>query len=366
MTASVRSYAGIAGALRSPYAVDDLAGPSGVPLLAVRVDDGGPSPEEAGVLRNLPLVTVAVLDRPSRPGAGGAAVTGPTAPPTAGPPGAAAFDVVLSDGDGRAGAALDAIAARVSANPQASVAAVQLLRLSGPLVVDDGLVAESFTYSTLQAGREFASWLSGRPAPGGPPSTGRDPLVVEREGDELRITFDRPEVHNAFGTEMRDALVEALRLPAADTTIRSIVLAGRGPSFCSGGDLREFGTLGDPTTAHVIRTTRSAAHWLHRVRDRLSARVHGHCIGSGVELAAFAGRVTAAPDLTVALPEVGMGLVPGAGGTVSLPRRIGRHRTAYLCLTGERIDAPTALAWGLVDEVRPGPPDRPGARDLRP
>ena len=66
---------------------------------------------------------------------------------------------------------------------------------------------------------------------------------------------------------------------------------------------------------------------------------------------AFAGRVEAAPDATFALPEVAMGLVPGAGGTVSIPGRIGRHRTAWLALTGERIDAPTAREWGLVDEV---------------
>ena len=70
----------------------------------------------------------------------------------------------------------------------------------------------------------------------------------------------------------------------------------------------------------------------------MTARVHGPSVGSGVELAAFAGRVVAAPDATFALPEVAMGLVPGAGGTVSIPARIGRHRTAWLALTGERID----------------------------
>jgi enoyl-CoA hydratase/carnithine racemase len=66
--------------------------------------------------------------------------------------------------------------------------------------------------------------------------------------------------------------------------------------------------------------------------------------------------VTAAPDAYFQLPEVGMGLVPGAGGSVSLPRRIGRQRTARLALGGERIDAETALAWGLVDEIREGDP----------
>ena len=106
-----------------------------------------------------------------------------------------------------------------------------------------------------------------------------------------------------------------------------------------------------PASAHLVRLGRSAAHALHLVADRVTARVHGASVGSGVELAAFAGRVEAAPDATFALPEVAMGLVPGAGGTVSIPARIGRHRTAWLALTGERIDAPTAREWGLVDEV---------------
>jgi enoyl-CoA hydratase/carnithine racemase len=70
-----------------------------------------------------------------------------------------------------------------------------------------------------------------------------------------------------------------------------------------------------------------------------------------VELPAFAHRVVATRDATFGLPEVGLGLIPGAGGTVSLPRRIGRHRTARLGLSGAAIDAATALEWGLVDEI---------------
>ncbi len=86
---------------------------------------------------------------------------------------------------------------------------------------------------------------------------------------------------------------------------------------------------------------------------RVTAHLHGACIGAGIELPAFVGRVVADPDSRIQLPEIALGLIPGAGGTVSLPRRIGRQRTAWLGLTGARIDAPTALAWGLVDEVHP-------------
>jgi enoyl-CoA hydratase/carnithine racemase len=92
------------------------------------------------------------------------------------------------------------------------------------------------------------------------------------------------------------------------------------------------------------------------VADRLTARVHGYCIGAGAELAAICHRVIAAPATTFRLPEVAMGLVPGQGGTVSLPRRIGAARTAWLALSGTAIDVQTALVWGLVDEIEAGPP----------
>jgi len=91
---------------------------------------------------------------------------------------------------------------------------------------------------------------------------------------------------------------------------------------------------------------------MQAVGGRTSAFVHGNCIGAGVELAAFADRVVAAPGTRFRLPEVGMGLIPGAGGTVSVPRRIGRWRAAWWMLTGAELDLDTALAWGLVDEIR--------------
>ncbi len=351
MPEAVRPYAEIVDTLHSPYASDDLVPDSAVPLLVTDITGETVDREAADVLRALPAVTIALSEDAGR--ARGA--------------GRGAFDVLLAEGpaagnrpddgagrwltpDGGVADALEKISERVRHNPQASVAAVQLLRLTPDLDVVGGLTAESLTYATLQAGSEFRRWITGRPALT-EVEVNPVPLAVERSGTELRLSFNRPEIRNAFGFEVRDALVEALQLAAADDGIESIIIAGRGPSFCSGGDLREFGTHSDPATAHLIRRTRSAGYWIDRVADRVHVELHGACIGAGIELPAFAGRVTAAPDLVVALPEVGMGLVPGAGGTVSLPRRIGRHRTAYLSLTGERVLADTALAWGLVDEL---------------
>jgi enoyl-CoA hydratase/carnithine racemase len=77
--------------------------------------------------------------------------------------------------------------------------------------------------------------------------------------------------------------------------------------------------------------------------------LHGACIGAGIELPAFAGEVKAHGGTWFQLPELAMGLIPGAGGTVSLPRRIGRWRTAWMALSGSRLELDTALEWGLVD-----------------
>jgi enoyl-CoA hydratase/carnithine racemase len=92
---------------------------------------------------------------------------------------------------------------------------------------------------------------------------------------------------------------------------------------------------------------------LATLSDRVEVALHGSCLGAGIELPAFASRITADAGTTIGLPELRLGLIPGAGGTVSLTRRVGRHRTAYLALSGDRIDAEVALSWGLVDAVTP-------------
>lgn len=164
------------------------------------------------------------------------------------------------------------------------------------------------------------------------------------------ITLTRSSRRNAVDWRMRDDLVGALETALAEPSLR-VVLRGSGPDFSAGGDLDEFGSRPDPARAHLIRLTRSPAMLLHRLADRTTARLHGHCLGAGIELPAFASRVVAAEDTRIALPEIGLGLIPGAGGTASLPRRIGRWRTAYLALSRDTLDADQALAWGLVDEI---------------
>ena len=241
--------------------------------------------------------------------------------------------------------------------PHASSVCDDVLRTvdpDGPTLA--GVITESLAYSTLQAGPEFARWLDER-GPARMPDIA-DPVQAQREGDTLRINFNRPQRHNAFSTDARAALLEALAVALLDPSVTGIVLSGNGPSFCSGGDLAEFGTFADPASAHLARTRHSPALALDALTATLGracrAEVHGAVMGSGLEMAAFCGWVAAHDDSVFGLPELGLGLIPGAGGTVSVTRRIGRWRTAYLVLFGHTIDAGTALAWGLVDATYAG------------
>lgn len=256
------------------------------------------------------------------------------------------FDLVTDDG-----ARVDTWLAAFARTPLAATAAALLLR-TAPRTTFAGLVAESSAYSMLQAGPEHGAWLASRCATS-PADDGSEPrLRIEHRDGVTGIVLSRAARHNAFDTAMRDALHDTF-----DTLVASrdgaVVWRAEGPSFCSGGDLAQFGTAPDPATAHVVRLTRSVATFVDALHDRVVVALHGACMGAGIELPAFAARVVAADDVRIGLPELGLGLVPGAGGTVSLPRRIGRQRVLDLLLTGETLDADRALAWGLVDEVVP-------------
>ncbi len=250
-------------------------------------------------------------------------------------------------------ASADTLVRNCLRNPLAAMTLVQLLRHNARADVEDGLLAESLAYGVLQGGAEFRAFLAARAGAPAAPAAGAAPAVLIRESGagELRITLNRPRQRNAYSVAMRDALVEALQLLDCDAGFERAVIDGAGDCFCVGGELAEFGLAADPATAHAVRSTRNAGRLIHRHAARIECRLHRACIGSGIELPAFAGRVTARADSYFQLPELSMGLVPGAGGTVSIPRRIGRQRAAWMVLSGKRIRAQTALAWGLIDAI---------------
>jgi enoyl-CoA hydratase/carnithine racemase len=173
-----------------------------------------------------------------------------------------------------------------------------------------------------------------------------------REDGILTITLAHPSRRNAIDACMRDELVEYLAFACDDPTLTAVHLRADGTDFSAGGDLAEFGVATDLVLAHAIRTLRSPARLMHSLAARATAFLHGACVGAGIEIPAAAGRVVAAADARFWLPELEMGLMPGAGGTVTIARRIGRRRMLFWALTGLRLDARTALSWRLVDEVR--------------
>ena len=245
---------------------------------------------------------------------------------------------------------LETMSSNITQAPLAAMALVQHLRASEPLSLTDALTAESFTYATLQIGPEFKTWLSGFKKQKLPSSEHSD-LQIEMSDDQLSLTFNRPDTHNAIGIEMRDALCEALDLAMTNTAIERVCMTGAGRTFSTGGAIEEFGDVSDPATAHWVRNLRLPAWRLARLQDKLHIHVNGAAIGAGAEIAAFGQHISASKEAWFQLPELKYGLIPGAGGTASLPRRIGRHRTAYMALSMEKIRAEIALDWGLIDAI---------------
>ncbi len=256
-------------------------------------------------------------------------------------------DVVVPDE-----AAAQKLAARIEHAPNASLVLAQVLRIVGQLPVQEALTVESCAYGLLQAGAEHRAWLAARAeSPALVAGGDGEAVSMQRDGNTVRATLNRPDNDNALTVEMRDALVALFELLLLDRSIEALELTGAGRCFCSGGELREFGLSADPVQAHRVRSAHNPGRLLADIADRVHCLVHGACIGSGIELPAFAARVSAQRRTLFQLPELQMGLIPGAGGCVSISRRIGRQRTAWLVLSGKRINAQTALDWGLVDAI---------------
>jgi enoyl-CoA hydratase/carnithine racemase len=231
----------------------------------------------------------------------------------------------------------EALIRQIRQAPHAAAVGVQLLRSLADLPAERALPLESFCYGLLQGSAEHGAWLTSRASKAQQLPPGN--LVVERRDSVLHLIVDRPLARNAIDRALRDQLYEAFSLAALDPELHSVTLRAVGPAFSVGGDLEEFGTTRDPATAHLIRSRTSPAMALIARAEIFRAHVQGACVGAGLEMAAFAARLTATPEAWFQLPELAMGLIPGAGGCVSVPRRIGRQRTALMLLSGRRINA---------------------------
>jgi enoyl-CoA hydratase/carnithine racemase len=174
-------------------------------------------------------------------------------------------------------------------------------------------------------------------------------VEVERRGAVGWITLNRPAAINAINDSMRQQLPSSLVELDGDDSVRVIVLRGAGErGFCAGADLKEKPAAAAATGAPA------RPGWIEefdRIAKPMIAAIHGYCFGGGLEIALACDLRIASADAVFALPETGLGLIPGGGGTQRLPRLIGLGRSLDLLVTGERIDAAKALEWGLITRL---------------
>ncbi len=180
----------------------------------------------------------------------------------------------------------------------------------------------------------------------------------DRRGHVLVVTIDRPEARNAISLEMGRQLNEAWRAFGADADLRVAILTGAGDkAFCAGADLKEIGAWYSSTTPLVRRRLAEAEPGFGGITRNLDpgkpivAAINGACLAGGFEIALACDIRIAVPHATFGLPEVRWALMPGAGGTQRLPRAIPESMAMEILLTGDPIDAATALAVGLVSRL---------------
>ena len=180
-------------------------------------------------------------------------------------------------------------------------------------------------------------------------------VTTARQGAILVVTIANPPV-NALGVAVRQGLAAALTAAQADDAVAAVLLVGAGKTFIAGADIREFGKPAQPPSLpEVCRSIEDCS-------KPVVAAIHGAALGGGLEVAMSAHYRLALPAAKLGLPEVNLGLLPGAGGTQRAPRLMGAKAAAELMLSGKHLSAKAALAAGLVDQLAEG--DDPVAAGL--
>ncbi len=181
----------------------------------------------------------------------------------------------------------------------------------------------------------------------------QEAVLVERRDHVLVVTLNRPEARNAVNADVTLGLGNALAEAEADTEIRAVVLTGGpGETFCAGADLRAI-SRGESLNPPGTEAWGFAGMVNHPVSVPIIAAVNGTALGGGTELVLASDLAVAADTARFGLPEVRRGLMAAAGGAFRLPRQMPHKVAMHLLLTGEPIDAATALRWGLINDVVP-------------
>jgi enoyl-CoA hydratase len=177
-------------------------------------------------------------------------------------------------------------------------------------------------------------------------------LTYEKNKGIACVTLNRPEVLNVYNIQMRDDLHQVLSAIRDDPDVRVAIFTGAGDkAFCAGADLSEFLTAPSPTLARRARWRRDVWGLFLSIPQPLIAAVHGYVLGSGIEIALCCDIRIASQRAQFGLPEVGLGIIPAAGGTQTLPRIVGRAKALEMLLTNRRIDSKEAYRIGLVNKV---------------
>jgi 2-(1,2-epoxy-1,2-dihydrophenyl)acetyl-CoA isomerase len=177
-----------------------------------------------------------------------------------------------------------------------------------------------------------------------------DEVLTRRDGAVLTITFNRPEVYNAFNRELHGALNEALT-EAEDSAVRCVVITGAGKGFCADQDLKEFGVVSDSISDALEQTYHPNIRLVRALRKPVIAAVNGPAAGAGLSFACACDLRVASTTATFVPGFVGIGLVPDSGGSWFVHRLLGFARAFDWMSSNMRLSADEALAWGLVSEV---------------
>jgi enoyl-CoA hydratase/carnithine racemase len=182
---------------------------------------------------------------------------------------------------------------------------------------------------------------------------GFETVVFEKDDRGIAyVTLNRPKALNAFSVRMRDDLYEILSAVKVDDEVRAVIFKGSGEkAFCAGADLKEFLTAPSSVKARRIRAVRDLWRLFLSMPQPLIAALHGYVLGSGMEIALYCDLRIASDDVVFGLPEVGLGILPAAGGTQTLPRHLGLAASLDMLLTGRRLKGKEAFDSGLVNQL---------------
>lgn len=177
-------------------------------------------------------------------------------------------------------------------------------------------------------------------------------IIYEKQDGIAHITLNRPHALNAYNIKMRDELYEVLGTIRDDPEVEVVILKGAGEkAFCAGADLTEFLTAPPPVFARRARFDRDVWGLFLSIEKPFIAAMHGYVLGSGLEMALCCDIRLASEDARFGLPEPGLGIIPAAGGSQTLPRVVGRAAALDMLLSGRWLTAEEAKKIKLVNRV---------------